>query len=428
MLPRVRGAHAADDSAPQARAKSIIVLLLEGGMSHLESWDPKPNAPKEIRGEYKPIATTCVDLQVSEHLPKLAQHAHQFNVIRSTYSSARNHSPGLHWALCGHDNPRASVGGEKVNTHPSFGSVICQQRGSVTDKGLPNFVAVPKRTQLGGRVNYTGALHLGAQNDAFESGVLPASAKADYVLPVGLTLTKDVLASRMTGRKNLLGEIDRLRIEREFLSSQVQSVSDYQSQAFEFLLGETGRNAFDINQESPATRARYGGGTMGQGSLLARRLVESGVSHVLVNFSKNNSFDTHRDNFKRLKGSLLPPLDQAVSALISDLDERGLLDDTLVVMMGEMGRTPIINKQAGRDHWPDVYSVMVAGGGTTRGQVIGSSTRGGENPADRPVHLHELLATSYHLMGVDHHLMLPNEENRPIAILPEAQVIHELLA
>ncbi|GAB4138864.1 MAG: DUF1501 domain-containing protein [Planctomycetaceae bacterium] len=415
----------AANQSPAPRAKSVIVLLLEGGMSHLETWDPKPNAPKEIRGTFSTIETTNPGLRIGEHMPKLAQQAHRYNVIRSVHSAARNHSPGLHWILTGYDNPAAGIAGQKINKVPSVGSIVAMQRGGNTPEGLPNFVAVPNRSQLGGRVNFAGAAHLGASFEAFNSGPVPRRANARYAIPSGLTLPKEIPLGRLQNRKALLGSLDALEKERN-RADQLHGLTDYQNQAFDLLLGDRGRRAFDINQESKKTRELYGNSVMGQGTLLARRLVEAGVSYILVNYSKNNSWDTHRGNFTRLKKTLLPPMDQAVSALLSDLDERGLLDDTLVLLMGEMGRTPRINKTAGRDHWPDVYSAMIAGGGLTRGQVLGSSTRDGGKPGTRPVHVQEVLATVYTQLGIDPHLMIPDRQNRPTAILPESAPFHEL--
>jgi len=433
MLPvaGARGADAlnADVRGPNAsrlarRAKSVIVLLLEGGMSHLETWDPKPDAPAEIRGSFQPIATSNPELFIGEHMPRLAREAHRYNVIRSVHSAARNHSPGLHWVLTGYDNPAASVNGQTVNTHPSSGAIVAHELGDTVPDGLPPFVSVPSRAQLGGRVRYAGASHLGTSFEAFESGVMPAKASDAYSVPAGIALAKNMRAGRLESRRHLLDALDGLR---RTVDSATDGFTEYQQQAFTLLLGDRGRAAFDINEESPATRELYGDSETGQGTLLARRLVEAGVTYVLVNYSKNNSWDTHSDNFNRLKKTLLPPADQAASALLIDLDERGMLDDTLVIMMGEMGRTPIINNRGGRDHWPDVYSVMMAGGGLSRGRIVGNSTRGGEKPGDRPVHVTEVLATMYGQLGIDPELRLPDAFGRPIHILPEAYPIGELL-
>lgn len=425
MLPRIGHAEEKSQSTPR-RARSVIVLLLEGGMSHLETWDPKPNAPRELRGTFDTIATSNPQLRIGEHLPLLAQQAHHYNIIRSVHSAARNHSPGLHWILTGYDNPRAGINGERVNREPSVGFVVSHQLGNLTTGGLPNFVAVPSRSQLGGRVNFVGASHLGAGYDAFDSGAVPQTASARYVLPTGLALPKEVQLSRLENRRSLLESIDQLNSRRE-QSDQLRNLADYQQRAFDLLLGEKGRAAFDINRESAETRKRYGDSQIGQGTLLARRLVEAGVNYILVNYSKNNSWDTHRDNFSRLRKTLLPPTDRAVSALLSDLHERGLLDETLVLMMGEMGRTPVINKNSGRDHWPDVYSILMAGGGLTRGQVLGSSTRGGEQPGARPVHVGEVLATLYHQLGIDPGLVIKDRQDRPVPVLPHAEPVFELI-
>jgi len=335
----------------------------------------------------------------------------------------------LHWILTGYDNPRASVNNETENRYPSVGSIVSHERGGRTPTGLPAFVAVPNRRQLGGRVGYLGANHLGPAFEAFNAGDMPQQPDGRYVLPAGLTISRDIQPQRLRDRRLLLKSIDSLQRRNE-QAAAVRTLTDYQRQAFDLLLGERGRAAFDINREPKAVRRRYGGGRMGQGTLMARRLVESGVNFVLVNYSKNNSWDTHKDNFKRLKSRLLPPMDRAVSALLTDLDDRRLLDETLVVMMGEMGRTPKINKRGsgGRDHWPDVYSVLMAGGGLKRGQILGSSSRNGEKPGDRPVHVQEVLATLYHQLGIDPELRIRDEQNRPVPILPEANPVGELIA
>lgn len=432
LLPRLSAANAAAEAnaplKPRRQAKAVIVLLLEGGMSHLDTWDLKPRAPAEIRGEFGQIATTNPDLLIGEHMPRLAQRAHLYNVIRSVHSAARNHSPGLHWILTGYDNPRASVNGETTNRYPSVGSIVAHQAAGSPNSGLPKFVAIPNRRQLGGRVGYAGAAHLGPAYEAFNAGNLPEKPDGRFVLPAGLTLPKDFPTARLHDRRALLKSMDRLQKRREG-SSAVENLAGYQQQAFDLLLGERGRTAFDINREPHNVRERYGGGRMGQGTLLARRLVEAGVNFVLVNYSRNNSWDTHKDNFKRLKNVLLPPMDRAVSALLDDLQQRRLLDETLVLMMGEMGRTPKINNRGagGRDHWPDVYSAMIAGGGLCRGKVLGSSSRNGEKPGERPVHVQEVLATVYSRLGIDPALKIRDREDRPVSILPDAHPVRELL-
>ncbi|MCH7988338.1 MAG: DUF1501 domain-containing protein [Planctomycetes bacterium] len=430
MLPQLTSEARSAQKKPRskARAKSVIVLLQEGGMSHLESWDPKPEAPAEIRGRFKTIATSNPQLTIGEHMPRLARQAHLYNVVRSTYldNKRNDHSPGLHWIITGYDNQAAGVSLMKENKDPSVGSIISHELGSLNSQGLPNFVTIPSRKQLGGRVNFSGAVHLGARYEAFESGAVPAKASGQYVLPSGLTLPKHFPISRLQDRRTLLKTLDELKRQQD-TSAQLQELSQYQQHAFNLLLGQRGQKAFDINREPADVRARYGNSNMGQGTLLARRLVEAGVTYVLVNYSKNNSWDTHKDNFNRLQKTLLPPMDQAVSALLEDLDERGMLDDVLVLLTGEMGRTPIINKNAGRDHWSGLFSLMIAGGGLTRGQILGSSSKHAESPKDRPVHFNEILATVYEQLGIDPHLAIPDRFDRPVRIMPEAEPVQELI-
>lgn len=431
MLPRMGGkAHSAETGErPARRAKSVIVLLQEGGMSHLDSWDPKPLAPAEIRGSFKTIATTNPELRVTEHLPLLAKQAHLYNVVRSAYfeNKRRDHSPGLHWVLTGYDNQAAGVSLMKTNSYPSMGSVIARQLRSSVPAGIPGFVAIPSRKQLGGRVSYAESLHLGASFEALESGPIPAQASECYVLPVGLTLPRDVGVDRLVDRQRLLKAIDQAQQDRDHLE-QSEGLAGYQQQAFELLLGRKGQQAFDINREPVKIRERYGNSPMGQGTLLARRLVEAGVTYVLVNYSKNNSWDTHNNNFTRLKKTLLPPMDQAASALLEDLEQRSMLDDVVVLLTGEMGRTPRVNKKSGRDHWTDVFSLMIAGGGLKRGLVLGSSSRHGEAPGTRPVAFNEIQATLYSCLGISPSLALPDRFDRPVHVLPTSESVPELFS
>ena len=414
---------------PAAPAKSVIVLLQEGGMSQLESWDPKPHAPAEIRGSFSAIPTTLPAFHIGEHMPRLARQTGLFNVVRSVYMDniRRDHSPGLHWVLTGFDNQAAGVGLEKVNRFPSVGSVVAHQLGTTTPAGIPNFVAIPNAKQLGNRVRYTGPVHLGAACAAFDSGAIPTTVVGRYHIPAGLTLPVDVSTARLRGRRQLLSTFATSRAG----SSQLTATDDFKAfreKSFALLAGQRGQQAFDLNREPRSVREMYGASAMGQGTLLARRLVEAGVTYVLVNYSKNNSWDTHTNNFAKLKDTLLPPMDQAASALLVDLEQRGMLDEVLVLMMGEMGRTPTINKESGRDHWPDVFSLMIAGGGLTRGQVLGSSTGHSKTPRDRPVHYHELLATLYYQLGIDPQQMIADGQDRPVRIMPDAEPVRELLA
>jgi len=425
LLPRGQYATGAAQVAPPCR--SVVVLLLEGGMSHFESWDPKPAAPAEIRGEFDSIATANPDLTVGEHFTRLAGLANEYNIVRSVFAPNRrnDHSPGLHWVLTGHDNQAAGVSLVKVNTHPSMGAVVAHQRGERSPDGMMNFVAVPDRRQLGGRVNFNHALHLGSSNEAFDTGAIPDRAAGNYAVPTGLVLPQSVELSRFRDRRTLLESLNRA--QQQVDSRAAEGISGFQEYACDLLLGSRGQAAFDLNRESAATRRRYGDHYFGQRILMARRLIEAGVTYVVVNLSKNNSWDAHRNNFGSHRQKL-PQLDEAVSALLTDLIDRGLLDQTLVLMTGEMGRTPRINAQAGRDHWSRAWSVMMAGGGLTRGQVVGSTTTDGSHPASRPVHLNEVLATVYHQLGIEPDLVLADELGRPIRIQPESSPVGELVA
>ena len=423
LLPIRSDAHR--EAVPRRKCKQVVMVLLEGGMSHLDSWDPKPEAPSGIRGSFDSIQSANPELRVGEHLPGLAALAGQFNVVRSVYSPnlRNNHSPGLHWVLTGYDNQAASVGGVKVNTHPSIGSVVAMHGRREGRPETLGFVAVPDRKQLGGRVNYNHALHLGHANEAFDTGPIPDNASGRYVVPAGLVLPQSLDMNRFRSRRQLLGALERTR--RSFDAAAASGLAGYQSHAFDLLLGNRGQAAFDINLESESVRRRYGDHYFGQRILMARRLIEAGVSYVLVNLSKNNSWDAHKKNF-RSHAEKLPRLDQAMSALLTDLRDHGLLDQTLVLMTGEMGRTPQINKNNGRDHWSRAWSAMIAGGGLTQGQVLGSTSTDGADPASRPVHINELLATVYHQLGIDPDLAVIDQQGRPIRIQPETHAVHEL--
>lgn len=426
LLPRTSSGE--DATRPvEARCKSVVVLLLEGGMSHFESWDPKPDAPKEIRGEFDAISTANPELTVGEHFTRLAKLASHYNVVRSVFArNKRNdHSPGLHWVLTGYDNQAAGVSLMNVNSHPAIGSVVARQHGERSPSGLMSFVAVPDRKQLGGRTNFNHALHLGSHCEAFDAGAIPDSASGKYAVPTGLVLPQSVDLSRFQNRRELLGSLNAVR--RSVDEAASRSVGGFQEYACDLLLGSRGQAAFDLNRESTATRRRYGNHYFGQRILMARRLIEAGVTYVVVNLSKNNSWDSHSNNFKSHRQKL-PQLDEAVSALLTDLIDRGMLDETLVLMTGEMGRTPRINNKSGRDHWSRAWSVMTAGGGLTSGQVLGSTTRDGSDPATRPVPLNDLLATVYHQLGIDPDLTFEDELGRPVRVQPESSPVTELLS
>ena len=415
-------------AALAARARSAILVVLDGGMSQLETWDPKPAAPREVRGEFGTIETSLPGLRIGEYLPLLAGELHRGNIIRSVHCDARNdHSPGLHLLLTGYENVGAGVALERSNLrNPSVGSVLARQLGVTDAQGVPRFVTLPRSGQISGQVNYNSPSFLGAAFEAFETGDIPRTSQEAMKVPPGLVLPRDVSLGRLGDRMALARAFNRLQFDLDRDATTVSRDAHYE-RAAQLLTGRRMHEAFDLERESGALRRSYGDHSLGQGLLLARRLVEAGVTYVVVNAGREASWDTHANNFKQLKDVLLPPLDRGVSALLGDLDERGLLDEVLVLVAGEMGRTPVVNDAAGRDHWTTAYSVFMAGGGLTRGQVLGSTTPDARYPASRPVTVHEILATVYQQLGVDPETLLTDALGKPIPILPEGRPIAELL-
>jgi hypothetical protein len=424
VLPRLATA-----AVPSPPAKSAIFIVLDGGMSQLETWDPKPAAPREVRGEFGVIETSLPGLRIGEYTPLLASELHRGNLIRSVHCDARNdHSPGLHLLLTGHENVAAGVALERSNLrNPSVGAVLARQLG-VTDKhGVPRFVTVPRSGQINNQVNYNGPSFLGSNFEAFETGEVPRTSQQPMQIPPGLVLPREMPLERLRDRMNLARMFNQFQsdLDRDRTTGPVDA---HYQRAAQVLTGGRMHAAFDLQHESDALRRSYGDHSLGQSLLLARRLVEAGVTYVVVNAGREASWDTHANNFQQLRDVLLPPMDQGVSALLRDLDQRGLLDEVLVLVAGEMGRTPLVNAAAGRDHWTTAYSVFIAGGGLTRGQVLGSTTPDARDPASRPVTVHEILATVYHQLGIDPELVLVDTLGKPTPILPDARPIAELLS
>jgi hypothetical protein len=431
LVPQVLQAREAAQQAGDRKgspAKSAIVIYLQGGLSHYESFDPKPLAPSAFRGEFQPISTSVPGTQFCEHLPHLSARANKFNVLRSVYVDSPSHPVAIHMTLTGWDMPGADVAGKNRNvTHPSIGSWVARLRPE-NRPGVPAYVAIPHDGQLGIRVRYGTAGLLGSEFEPVFSGLPPESAVGQYDPPRDLRLNSGLNSSRLEQRLSLLKALD----DRQAWTADLKSLDTYHRQAYEMLAADAAGTAFDLARESTAIRTRYGDHLWGQQTILARRLAESGVPFTLVNLTLNQAhgqdWDTHVDGFNSLRNTLLPPMDRAVSTLIDDLEERGLLDTTLVAMFGEFGRTPQINGAAGRDHWSNVCSVMMTGGGLKRGMVLGSSTRAGDLPLDRPIHFNDVLATIYHQLGVPTDQVFYDRMNRPIPVLSRGQPIRELLA
>jgi hypothetical protein len=405
----------AGESSPAARAKSCILIWLDGGPSHLETFDPKPDAPVEVRGPFETIATNVAGVRVSECLEKTAGLMDKFAIIRSMNSPLGEHNFGTHYLMTGYQPSPALE-------YPTYGATLAQvrKRSGV----LPPHIVVP---EFGGELSGNG--YLPSVTKPFSVGGNPEHPQfkvRDLDFYRGLDLT------RLDQRRQIVNAFDRFSRAKD-ASAKTGSDPDLE-QAYNLLASPSAKDAFKLSDEPDSVRNRYGrtgGKSIGQSCLLARRLVERGVPFVTVNSS---GWDTHQ-NIVQLKqryptdrNAHLPALDRAFSALILDLSERGMLDETLVCVMGEFGRTPKINSVGGRDHWPNVFSVALAGGGIAGGQVIGSSDALGELPSDNPVTPSDLAATIYTLLGVSPTHELHTRDGRPVRIAPDgARVISELL-
>ncbi len=395
------------------------MLFLQGGLSHFESFDPKPDAPAEVRGEFGTIATTVPGVRFSEHIPLLAQRLNRFSIVRSAYHPTPDHIQAIHITLCGCELPGANIDSKNRNLSPAMGAVVAKVRGT-HESGLPGYVAIPHRDQLGRRLHYGDAGHLGSAFAPIDSGLMPLRADAAYAIPPSYRMNPALTVARLRDRVELMERFE----PREPTNSLLH-------EGINLLARGAVAKAFDLNAEPVELRRRYGDHGMGQETILARRLAESGVPFTLVNLAldqiKGQDWDTHEDNFRLMKNELLPPMDRAVSTLLDDLHERGLLDTTLVAILSEFGRTPKINAKSGRDHWPNVFSVMLAGGGIKPGIVLGSSASGGDVPKDRPVHIYDVLATIYHQLGVPLNETYRDAGGRPVPIMAEGRPIVELI-
>jgi len=412
-------ARAAGGTKP--RAKSMILVFLSGGLCHLDSFDMKPDAPEGIRGEFKPIATKVPGLRICEHLPGLAAHADELAIVRSMSHPQTNHLNATHQILTGHSQPGAFFDKIASRTdYPCYASALDYLRPR--PDGVPSGVLLPTFLMEGPLV-WPGqhAGFLGSKHDPWQIKQDPN--KPDFrvenaSLPVGFSV------EQLDRRRNLLDEIGARRDAQAAAASWGHDpMAEQREVAYSLLLSGKVARAFDIGREDPRVRDRYGRHRFGQSLLLARRLVQAGVPIVQVNLGQVQNWDTHSGNFKRLKGELLPPTDRGVSALLEDLAATGLLDETLVVLTGEFGRTPRIGKTTGnlntadgRVHWSKVFSTVFAGGGVRGGQAIGQSDRIGAYPASRPYTPADLAATIYASLGVDPATELRDRLDRPIRL------------
>jgi Protein of unknown function (DUF1501) len=436
-LPQLLQARART-TAPRKRARACILLFMWGGPAQQDTWDMKPDAPAEYRGEFKPIATNVSGLRICEHLPRLARHADRLALIRSMAHGDVDHTNATHFLLTGRDLP--ARGKPRAEDWPSYGAVLAKLgRGRGP---LPTFVSMMPRVPNGAprfveESHGQGAGWLGALYEPMR--IDADGSKPDY--RVGdFSLHADVPRERTNRRKALLSSLDR-QVRRLDRLPQVATMGSHYERAFSLLAAPEVTRAFDLSKESLAVRERYGLNIHGQAVLQARRLVEAGVPLVTVFWQNDGTtnvsvyWDTHNRNFIDLKTRLCPVTDQAFSALLEDLGQRGLLDETLVVWTGEMGRTPRVGQSVpggagagrdGRDHWGQVFTTVLAGGGIRGGVVHGSSDRYAAYPASSPTPPADLAATVYHCLGVDPHMQIYDRLGKP-ATLCEGTPIRAIL-
>lgn len=430
-LPKLLWADAARQAAGSgtiARADRCILVFLDGGPSHLDMWDMKPEAPAEIRGEFHSIDTSLAGVQFSEHLPRLARHMHRSALVRSAHHSVNNaHAAAVYTSLTGHDRGDTTVAiGTGPNDFPAIGSITGLMRPP--QQPIVPFVSLPYITQEGRGGPPQPGFFGGALGKAHDPlFVLKDPNAADFSIPE-LALQPEVGTDRLSRRKSLQGAIDSQFIERA--SRGVTGMDGFRERAFNLLSSEATQRAFQLAQEPATVRDAYGRNIYGQSVLLARRLLEAGTRVVSIAWAPdaNATWDTHGNNFKRLKDELLPQLDMAVSSLLDDLVERGMFERTLVVVMGEFGRSPKVNAAAGRDHWNFCYSLMLAGGGIKPGFIYGASDKTGASPADKPVIPAEIIATIYEALGIPHTLEFRDAVDRPYVLVPWGEPLHELFA
>jgi hypothetical protein len=404
------------------RAKHIILLHQFGGPSHLDTFDMKPDAPAGIRGEFKPIATALPALSVTEHLPRFATVIDCFAQVRSVNHRMRNHNSATYYSLTGHAPPLDDIRlRDTQELYPAYGSTVAKLRPA-EDPAVPSFVSYPHVLRDG---SVTPGQHASFLGKAFDPFFIPRDPnRGDFSLPE-LSLPSSLPLGRLEDRRGLQQLIDRQSSLSEW-SETARGIDTFYSRAVTMLSTPRVKRAFELSEEPERLRDAYGRTTYGQSCLLARRLIEAGVRFVSVYFAPfigggNGGWDTHGDNFNQLKKRLLPITDQAVPTLIQDLRARGLLEETLIVWMGEFGRSPKVQNTKqfgpdGRDHWPDCYTVLFAGGGVTPGAIHGSSDRIGAQPASDPVSPDDIAATMFWALGIDPATEVIDPLGRPLPI------------
>ncbi|HYT92790.1 MAG TPA: DUF1501 domain-containing protein [Gemmataceae bacterium] len=405
------------------RARSCILCFLFGAPAHQDIWDLKPDAPADVRGEFRPIATSVPGLFLGEHVPQIARGAHRFALLRAVSHPDNTHTVAMHYMLTGrrHAQPNTNPRNQPSD-FPCFGAAMQYLRPGRS--GLPSGISLnAPANQVSANNHIFPGFFAGILGSGHDPLFVAQDPSAADFRP--LPAAEGDAATRLHARRGLLATVDARRRALDRAASVGAFDAEYQ-RAFSLVTSARARAAFDLSQEPVRVRDRYGRNSFGQGLLLARRLVETGVGLVTVNWARDDAFwDTHANNFRDLKTKLLPPFDLGFSALLEDLANRGLLDETLVVCLGEFGRTPQINRNAGRDHWAACNSVVFAGGGVRPGRVHGASDRRAAYPATPPVSPDDLAATVYHTLGIDPETEIRDRQGRPWP-LTQGRVLHEL--
>jgi hypothetical protein len=425
-LGSVLQARQAAASPGAAKDTSLILIWLDGGPSHHDTYDPKPDTPSEYRGIWRHIPTNVAGMDFGELFPLQAKVADKFSIIRSMHHDTGDHFTGGHWMLTG----RGEVSGAATaGKYPFFGAIAAKVAGA-RRSGMPAHAAVPYASSIGIRPGYFGGNYLGTEQNPFETDGDP---NADNYRVANLGEIGGLTIDRLGDRRSLNTSLDRIRREAD-RTGLLQAMNRFDQQAFDLVTSSAAREAFRIESESSETRARYGRNSWGQSVLLARRLVEAGSTVVTCHFG---GWDTHWNHQSSME-SYLPKVDMAVSSLFTDLDQRGLLDNVMVVVCGEFGRTPKMNDGGnggpplsqgtpGRDHWGNALSVLIGGGGLKGGQVIGATNRLGEVPIERALRPGDLHHTIFHVLGIDPDVSFLNHAGRPVPAIDHGAVIRELV-
>jgi hypothetical protein len=402
-LPELLQLQAQAAPGKTGKAKSVILMWMGGGPSHIDTWDPKPEAPMDWKGEFKAISAKGGDFQICEHLPKMAAVGDKYSLLRSVTHPEGAHERGTTYMLTGY---RQIPGFE----YPGYGSVVAKEKG--WQKNMPPYVAVP------GVIGDAGPGYLGADGSPFNAGDPGAGnyQVRDIVLP------DSVGGDRLARRREFLASADNL-VRTGKADDPITGADNFYSKAYDLITSPGTKKAFDLKNEPDELRNKYGRNSLGQGLLLARRLIENGVRFVSVS---RGGWDMHGGVFNGLRQNL-PQLDTGFSALLTDLSDRGMLEETMVVWMGEFGRTPKVNMTGGRDHWPKVMSVVMAGGGLKGGQVVGASNARAEEPADRPIKPEDIAFTMFESLGIDPAKIYHTPTGRPIRVAQDGAAIKELI-